>query len=45
MLVISLGAIGVGILGMRALAKRQGLGGPGATDMTGFEFSSSQQGA
>jgi spermidine/putrescine transport system permease protein len=45
MLVISLGAIGVGILGMRALAKRQGLGGPGATDMTGFEFSASQQGA
>ena len=41
MLVISLSAIGIGILGMQALAKRQGLGARGA-DMATFEFSAGQ---
>ncbi len=41
MLVISLGAVGIGIAGMRGLAKRQGVGAAG-TDMTGFEFSAGQ---
>jgi spermidine/putrescine transport system permease protein len=37
MLVISLGAIGVGVLGMRAIAKRQG-GGVSGVDVARFEI-------
>jgi spermidine/putrescine transport system permease protein len=38
MLVISLSAVGLGIAGMRWLAKRQGLGAPGAGDVASFEL-------
>ena len=38
MLVISLGAVGLGIAGMRWLAKRQGLGSQGAGEVARFEL-------
>jgi spermidine/putrescine transport system permease protein len=38
MLVISLGAIGLGLAGMRWLAKRQGLGSQNAADVARFEL-------